>query len=322
MKELHREVLGEYGRCPRCTTELRLQDGLVLCRLGHSYPERGGWYDFSGNVDETDIDTRRTLESFGYEWTAFGAITDEEEDFWWHRNLGDVPLDEMRELVALDAGCGKGRFSRLTASRFRAIVALDGSAAVLSAARNLEDTPNAVVIRSDVRTIPFADEAFGFVMCLGVLHHLSDPKVGFDEVVRVLAPGGRILLYLYSRPERGGARRIGLRAASILRKATVRIPHRPLRGLSLPLAAVLYAGVVLPGRLGERRGVGALAKLPLDTYRGRSWRSLWLDTFDRLSAPVEFRYVWSELQPWFDDAGLEVETVRDEAGFFILARRP
>ena len=31
-------------------------------------------------------------------------------------------------------------------------------------------------------------------------------------------------------------------------------------------------------------------------YRRKPFRSLVLDTFDRLSAPVEHRYVWSELQ--------------------------
>ena len=47
----------------------------------------------------------------------------------------------------------------------------------------------------------------------------------------------------------------------------------------------------------------------MDGYRRKPFRSLVLDTFDRLSAPVEHRYVWSELQPWFDDTGLVVDAV-------------
>ncbi|MGA3220527.1 MAG: hypothetical protein ABSE77_15835, partial [Acidimicrobiales bacterium] len=62
-------------------------------------------------------------------------------------------------------------------------------------------------------------------------------------------------------------------------------------------------------------------KLPLSVYRKRSFRALWLDTFDRLSAPVEHRYVWDELRPWFSEEGFAVESVRDEAGFFIVATR-
>ena len=58
------------------------------------------------------------------------------------------------------------------------------------------------------------------------------------------------------------------------------------------------------------------------TYRDKPFRSLVLDTFDRLSAPVEHRFVWSELAPWFDEAGLVVDAARDESGWFIVAHRP
>jgi hypothetical protein len=47
-----------------------------------------------------------------------------------------------------------------------------------------------------------------------------------------------------------------------------------------------------------------------------------LDTFDRLSAPVEHRYVWEDLEPWFRSAGLVVDAHREETGWFILAHRP
>jgi hypothetical protein len=60
----------------------------------------------------------------------------------------------------------------------------------------------------------------------------------------------------------------------------------------------------------------------MDAYRGKPLRSLVLDTFDRLSAPVEHRYVWRELAPWFHDAGLVVDAARDETGWFVLAHKP
>jgi hypothetical protein len=60
----------------------------------------------------------------------------------------------------------------------------------------------------------------------------------------------------------------------------------------------------------------------MDTYRDKPFRSLVLDTFDRLSAPVEFRYVWKDLEPWFEATGLEVDAARDETGWFVLAHRP
>jgi hypothetical protein len=92
--------------------------------------------------------------------------------------------------------------------------------------------------------------------------------------------------------------------------------------LSSPIAAVLELGVVRPGRWGQRQGIAALSRLPMSTYRDKPFRSLVLDTFDRLSAPVEHRYVWAELEPWFAGAGLVVDAARDETGWFVLAHRP
>jgi hypothetical protein len=51
-------------------------------------------------------------------------------------------------------------------------------------------------------------------------------------------------------------------------------------------------------------------------------RSLWLDTFDRLSAPIEHRYVWEDLRPWYAHRGLVVDAMREESGLFVLAHRP
>ena len=60
----------------------------------------------------------------------------------------------------------------------------------------------------------------------------------------------------------------------------------------------------------------------LAPYRGRPVRVLWLDTFDRLSAPVEHRYVWADIEPWFTAAGLFVRSVRDFGGLTVVAERP
>jgi SAM-dependent methyltransferase len=312
------EILSRF-RCPTCRSPVTETDGGLRCDAGHVTPVRHGYVDASGEArDET---TARTFESFGYEWTAFGDVRDEDQAFW-STYFRDVPLAELAGKRGLDAGCGKGRYTRLTAPHLGSLVALDGSEAVEAAARNLADLDNVVVVKADLRDAPFEPHSFDFISCLGVLHHLSEPEQGLRDLVKLLADGGRMLVYLYSRPEKPGIRSVGLAASAGFRRLSLRVPHRVLRPLSAPLAAALYAGVVVPGQLGSRLGIAPLARLPLHTYRGRPWRSLWLDTFDRLSAPVENRYIWSELKPWFERAGLTVEAVREDAGYFIVARKP
>jgi SAM-dependent methyltransferase len=291
----------------------------VVCARGHRFPTDRGYLDLSG-PGRPDSTTARTFESFGYEWNTFDDVRDEDAQFA-EVYFRDLDLSSLEGEIALDAGCGKGRYTRFLAPHAQGLIALDGSSAVEAAARNLGSFANVLVVRSDLRTVPLSPGSIDVVVCLGVLHHLDDPRQGFRSLVRLLAPKGRILVYLYSRPSDFGARRLALSAARALRSLTVRTPHRVLRALCAPVAALLYVGVVRLGAFGARLGIGPLTRLPMAGYRGKPFRSLLLDTFDRLSAPVEHRYVWEELAPWFADEGLVVDAAREDAGWFVLAHR-
>lgn len=309
----------ERLRCADCAQAVTVVPGALRCAAGHLTVRRHGYID--ARPAASSAATEATFRSFGYEWTQFHRIQPEDEDYWrWY--FADVDVTQLRGRVGLDAGCGKGRYSVFTARHLDALVALDGSDAVHAAVANLAGSPATVVIRADLRRPPLAPESFGFVSCLGVLHHLEDPREGFDVLVKLLAPGGMLLIYLYSRPGAVGLRSIGLRAAAALRRLTVTMPAPALRLLSWPIAFVLGLFVVRPGAaLARRRRKGGSA-LPLAAYHGKPMRSLWLDTFDRLSAPIEHRYTWDDIRPWYDDAGLVVDSVRDDSGLFILAHRP
>jgi SAM-dependent methyltransferase len=311
-------------RCPVCEAAL-LRDGPgVRCTGGHSVRALDGYLDVSGDTagrSSANDATARTFASFGYEWTTFSESRDEDEHYADHY-LRDLDVGRLHGSIGLDAGCGRARYTRFLAPHLGAVVALDGSDAVISAARNLRETPNAVVVRADLRLAPFADASFGFIASFGVLHHLEDPRAGFDRLRQLLAPGGVLSLYLYSRPRRAGARQFGLAGAAALRRLTVRLPHRTLRTLSTPIAALLFVTVVAAGRMGDALRVRRLSALPMSTYRDKPFRSLVLDTFDRLSAPIEFRFTWADLAPWFAESGLVVDSARDDSGWFIVAHRP
>jgi SAM-dependent methyltransferase len=309
-------------RCPRCAQPVQAVDGAksILCPDGHRYDASQGYLDVSVE-QSTDTTTEQTFASFGYEWTTFDEVRDEDSEYA-DVYFRDLDLAGLAGKVGMDAGCGKGRYTRFLAPHLDALVALDGSAAVEAAVRNLAEFPNVMVVKSDLRTAPFAPESFDFISCLGVLHHFDDPHAAFQKLVRYLAPGGVMLAYIYSRPASFGVRQAALAASAASRRLTLRIPHRPLKSLSTVVAAGLYAGVVRPGRFGAERGHPRLAGLPMSAYRDKPFRSLVLDTFDRLSAPVEHRYVWSELEWWFTEAGMTVDAARDESGWFIVAHRP
>jgi SAM-dependent methyltransferase len=279
---------------------MRQHDGYIDAR-----PERGS------------AATEATYRSFGYEWTQFNRIRPEDEAYW-HWYFADVDLQSLEGRVGLDAGCGKGRYTIFTSGHLQAMVALDGSDAVVAAATNLVGCPNVTVVRADLRSAPLRPASFGFVSCLGVLHHLENPEQGFDALVRLLGPGGILLVYVYSRPAKLDARSIGLWVARQLRRLTTRMPSRAIRVISWPLAFFLWVTVVQAGA----RWRPYSNDLPLAAYYGKPMRALRLDTFDRLSAPIEHRYTWPDIRPWYEARGLVVDKVRHASGLFVLAHKP
>jgi SAM-dependent methyltransferase len=305
-------------RCPRCRGSFTQSDDLLSCSEGHRYPFTDGYYDFSGAA--RDSATADTFKSFGYEWTHFHETLPEDESYW-QEYFAAVPAEELRDRVALDAGCGMGRFSRITARHVGSLVALDGSDAVVAAAANLAPLPNVVVVRSDLREPPLAEGSFDLISCLGVLHHLEDPLEGFRSLARLLAPGGIFVVYLYSRPTTRGVRAAGLGAATMLRTVTRRMPHPVLRVVSAGIAAGLYGGLVVGCAVADRMGK-PLDDFPLALYRHRPLRALRLDTFDRLSAPIERRFSFADVEPWFKEAGLDVLSVSERIGLLVVGQLP
>lgn len=94
-------------------------------------------------------------------------------------------------------------FTSLTASRARVprsyVVSeyLDGA------------TPGASVdgmTHQDLQRLTFADASFDLVVTSEVFEHIEDPWVAFDEVRRVLRPGGR---HIFTVPDTGAARTQG-----------------------------------------------------------------------------------------------------------------
>lgn len=87
----------------------------------------------------------------------------------------------------LDVGCGDGSMTREVADRIGA-VDVHGV--------DVKIRPNSVIdVREyDGTKLPFEDSRFDLVTIVDVLHHCSDVRAVFREVVRVCKPGGAILV--------------------------------------------------------------------------------------------------------------------------------
>lgn len=101
------------------------------------------------------------------------------------RLAGLLELDQT--LVLLDAGGGTGRVSGELRPLCRNVVVSDLSLPMLRQTR-LKEGLLPVAVRAE--GLPFADGAFPRIAVVDALHHFRDQETALTDLVRVLAPGG------------------------------------------------------------------------------------------------------------------------------------
>lgn len=94
-----------------------------------------------------------------------------------------------------DLGCGTGQVAEFLAPFVAQVVAVDESAAMLTAARKrLSGQENVLVQEGDLGALPIGDESLDAALLFLVLHYTADPAEVLSEVCRVLKPNARVLV--------------------------------------------------------------------------------------------------------------------------------
>ncbi len=97
----------------------------------------------------------------------------------------------------LDVACGTGAFTRRFGEAVGPsglAVGLDASATMLERATANPYGENVAYVRGDACALPFRKGSFDAVSCFAALYLIDEPLRAIDEIVRVLAPGGRLAL--------------------------------------------------------------------------------------------------------------------------------
>jgi SAM-dependent methyltransferase len=278
-------------KCLRCQSLdlAEKPDGGYECRACQaSYPKVKGVLRFVGS--------EHYAGSFGYQWNRFSKTqldsargTTRSHDTFIERT--GWKLADLRGKSVLDAGCGMGRFAEIAADAGADVHAIDLSSAVEAAAGNLGARPNMTFYQADIFNLPFAEGSFDYIYSLGVLHHTPDTRRAFLALTKLLKPGGRISIWVYSH--RAFRYYFG---SELLRPLTSRLP-KPLLLSLCRVAVPLYYVHKVP-----KLGIVSTMILPTSHDADPAWR--WLDTFDWYSPTFQWKHTHEEVRGWFAEAGL------------------
>lgn len=196
--------------CPVCGGDLMMTDNSIKC-LGCSKQYRcwNGipllfWSNEWGKGKEDITDT---IKSF-YEKTPFPNYEDSEDvDALMQKAKRGVfarLLDEQTPLRirVLEAGCGTGQLSNFLGIAHRYVFGTDMCLNSLKLAQDFKiknDLERVGFYQMNLFRPIFRKESFHLVICNGVLHHTSNPFLGFQSIAGLVKKGGHIILGLYNR---------------------------------------------------------------------------------------------------------------------------
>ena len=111
----------------------------------------------------------------------------------WSRALGLL----LPALDVADLGCGEGYLTIETARWAKQVIAVDRSAGVLARAKAVaarKKFTNITWKKGELEQLPIDNATVDVALLSQALHHAADPAAALSEAMRILKPGGRLLI--------------------------------------------------------------------------------------------------------------------------------
>jgi SAM-dependent methyltransferase len=281
--------------CASCKQSYEIRDGIPRLRPPASVPAAAA----------------KTRESFGWEWLRYPGSRPIDEPTFLEETM--LPRDAFAGKLALDAGCGMGRYSAVALGLGAEVVAIDMSESLIRVAALSRSQPNLHPVEGDLLHPPFKKEVFDVVYSQGVLHHTSDTRAAFAAVAALVKPRGMLSVWLYGKAGRYAEfatnpvradrewvvenRRLAWLIVLVrhlfsdfVRAFTTRLPVRLTYALCYPLTV-----------LGAVPGIKYLTFSVDPDFQARL-----IENFDWISPPYQWHHTKEELTRWYTEAGFTV----------------
>jgi 2-polyprenyl-3-methyl-5-hydroxy-6-metoxy-1,4-benzoquinol methylase len=256
----------EWARCPSCANVFPCEEEIPLLFWDNEW-------------SESRPDVTEKMKSF-YEATPFPNYDDLDSSNTLREKAtrGIFPrlLDEQIRHGArvLEVGCGTGQLSNFLGMTWgRSVIGADVCLNSLKLAQRFREQNHIVnvsFVQMNLFRPVFKAESFDVVVSNGVLHHTSNPFLGFQTIARLVKRGGFIVVGLYNKYSR---------LTTDLRRVVFRVSGDRFK--------------LLDPRLRDLRGKNA------NDVRGHTW------FMDQYKNPHESKHTIGEVQQWFESSGFE-----------------
>jgi len=248
-----------------------------------------------------------TADAFASSWNNLpsGSVYTLPQFIEWMEPLTTL---DVKNKTVLELGCGNG--SLLTHMALWNPAFLEGvdlGDSISSATKNLNSSAfkNWKIIKGDLTG--YQSGGFDLVYCIGVLHHLKNPRAGFDSVLANVKPAGRFHCWVYAK-EGNGVVRYGV---DPLRRLVCHFPWWFTKyGVATPLAVPFY---LYAKGLSNLPAWSLVKKLPMYEY------SLWIAqrkfhffrhvAFDQLVTPQTTFLDRGTIESWLSHPKIEASSV-------------
>jgi ubiquinone/menaquinone biosynthesis C-methylase UbiE len=183
-------------RCTACSGQLAPAEGGLACSgCGRAYPIRDGVLVVK---DEPEADNRIARDFYNsalwpkfrfWEWFFFVCNGGERRS----RNVILRHLPDQEKLSLLDVAIGDGVYVGWLPPDWE-ITGIDVSSGQLASCQRRNAGRPLRLVLGEAESLPFADHHFDAVLSIGGFNHFNDPEQSLREMVRVVRPGGPIVI--------------------------------------------------------------------------------------------------------------------------------
>jgi ubiquinone/menaquinone biosynthesis C-methylase UbiE len=149
------------------------------------------------------VESDNYAASFGLQWNRFAKT---QLDSYTNTNISErrlslsfgIDLNKLSGKTVLEAGCGAGRFTEILLKYGAEVYSFDYSNAVDANFQNNGNNPYLHLCQADIRHIPFPDNVFDYVICIGVLQHTPDTFESLASLYKHVKIGGELIVDHYA----------------------------------------------------------------------------------------------------------------------------